>query len=265
MLPVNWPAPPHIRALFTTRAGGHSVSPFDSLNLGDHVGDAAQAVAANRLVLAQAIGAKPVFMRQIHGTHVAELQADTPDGTQADACITYEPGLACTIMVADCLPVLFTNTHGTAVAAAHAGWRGLAGEPGRDGVLEAVFKRFSALAFVNTAQAAIEKIANETLTWLGPCIGPRAFEVGSEVRTAFVAHNAQAAQCFKPHGPDKWLADLPSLARQRLAALGIKQIYGNDGTDAWCTVANPSQFFSHRRDAAVLGSTGRMAACIWRV
>ena len=268
MLPVDWPAPPNIRALFTIRAGGHSVPPFDSLNLGDHVSDAVQAVAANRQVLAQAIRARPVFLRQIHGAHVLVLQNDTPDGTQADACLTSLPNLACTIMVADCLPVLFTNTHGTAVAAAHAGWRGLVGEPGVGGVLEAVFKHFGALALENTAQAAINNVANQTLVWLGPCIGPKAFEVGNEVRTAFMAHETQAEQHFTPHGPGKWLADLPALARQRVAALGLNvatQVFGNDGSDAWCTVANPSKFFSHRRDAAVRGSTGRMAACIWRV
>ncbi len=264
LLQPQWPAPNGVRATFTTRIGGHSVAPYDSLNLGDHVGDAPQAVSANRSALAQSMGARPVFLQQVHGVQVAHLDHNTPDGTQADACITTERAVACTIMVADCLPVLFTNRLGSVVAAAHAGWRGLAG-----GVLEAVFERFSLSAQVNTAQAATNSIANDVIAWLGPCIGPQAFEVGAEVREAFVAHDAAAAGLFMPSAQaGKWLADLPGLARQRLVALGLNpqtQLFGNDGSAAWCTVSNPSRFFSHRRDAARLGGSGRMAACIWRV
>lgn len=250
----QWPAPASVRAVCTTRAGGHSAPPYDSLNLGDHVGDDTQAVGANRAVLAQALGAQPVFLRQVHGAGVAELNVHTPQGTEADACFTRESGVACAIMVADCLSLLFTDTQGSFVAAAHAGWRGLAGKGGV-GVLEAVFKHFSASSLSGQAQGATEIIA-----WLGPCIGPAAFEVGPEVKTAFEAHDPRAAACFRPAAtPGKWLADLPALARQRLAALGIHRVYGNDGSPVWCTVSQPSRFFSHRRD----GVSGRLAACIW--
>ena len=274
----EWPAPAHVHALFTTRAGGASQAPYHHLNLGDHVGDDPAAVQANRRVLQAALesttpGARPVFLQQVHGAKVAALHAALPDGACADACLSTTPGLACTIMVADCLPVLLTDTQGTVVAAAHAGWRGLAGEGGV-GVLEAVFMDFSALALAGKALPAIESIANQglesaatlaprTLAWLGPCIGPQAFEVGEEVRAAFCAHDAAAAQHFQAHGPGKYLADLAGLARQRLRALGITQIFGNDGSPGWCTVSQPSRFFSHRRDALALGGSGRMAACIW--
>jgi polyphenol oxidase len=252
----DWPAPPGVRALCSTRSGGVSLAPYDSLNLGDHVGDDPLAVAENRARLAQQLGAHPVFLKQVHGTHTIPLTADTPDGCEADACVTDQPGVACTIMVADCLPLLFTNTQGTVVAAAHAGWRGL-----NDGVIEQCVERFRALAGVNTAQPAIKNVANEILVWLGPCIGPTAFEVGPEVREAFVARNREAGQHFVPQPSGKYLANLPALARQRLAALGITEIYGNDGSTPWCTVSNPQYFFSHRRDRV----SGRFAACIWRV
>ena len=251
------------------------------MNLGDHVGDDAHHVAQNRALLRDAIDVSPVFLTQVHGSRVVHLgqQAMTampggphpvaalsdvqnPQGrqgehgshaVQADACITQHPGVACTIMVADCLPVLLTNRHGTVVGAAHAGWRGLAGGPGpeKSGVLEAVYRRLRPLA------------AQDILVWLGPCIGPGKFEVGSDVRDAFVAQDASAQTMFRPCGPGKWLADLAGLARQRLRALGIEAIYGNDGGPEWCTASNPSRFFSHRRDALVLGGGGRMAACIW--
>jgi polyphenol oxidase len=237
----DWPAPPHVRAVCSTRAGGVSHGPYESLNLGDHVGDASEAVAQNRGRFAAAIGARPVFLQQVHGPHVIALDAHASDGTQADSCFTRERGIACTIMVADCLPVLFTDEQGSVVAAAHAGWRGLAG-----GVLEAV---------VHEMGVAPESL----LAWLGPCIGPEAFEVGGEVRAAFESQAASAAAMFRSHGADKWLADLPGLARQRLQALGITRLYGNDGTREWCTVSNPSRFFSHRRD----GVSGRLAASVW--
>ena len=267
----DWPAPASVRAVFTTRAGGVSKPPFDSMNLGSHVGDQPQAVTANRARLEQAIGAQAVFLNQVHGCQAQVLQLDTPDGLSADACLTTQRQLACTIMVADCLPVLLTTRDGRVVAAAHAGWRGLAG--GADeggvvgqGVLESVYASFSALAQAGRASSAIETIA-----WLGPCIGPGAFEVGEEVRAAFASVQPEAARFFVPAGKGKYLADLPALARLRLRALSITQVYGNDGSAAWCTVSQSSRFFSHRRDAGAFGNgfsngfgtTGRMAACIW--
>jgi hypothetical protein len=234
----------------TTRSGGRSVAPYDSLNLGDHVGDDALAVGANRAALAHAIGAHPVFLRQVHGSHTVELGRHSAHGTEADACYTRLRGVACTIMVADCLPVLLTDRQGSFVAAAHAGWRGLAGGHGA-GVLESVLHELDPVG---------ARRASDLLVWLGPCIGPQAFEVGLEVKAAFEAHDPQAAACFRPaQAPGKWLADLSALARQRLRKLGIMQVYGNDGSAAWCTVTNPSSFFSHRRDRI----SGRLAACIW--
>lgn len=266
----DWPAPANVRAVFTTRAGGVSRPPFDSMNLGSHVGDQPEAVATNRALLQQAIGAKTGFLNQVHGSEAQVLQLDTSDGLAADACLTTQRQLACTIMVADCLPVLLTTRDGRVVAAAHAGWRGLVGGAesadgggvGGQGVLEAVYASFSAMAQAGRASSAIETIA-----WLGPCIGPDAFEVGEEVRAAFVQVQPEAARFFVTAGQGKYLADLPALARLRLRALGVTQVYGNDGSAAWCTVSQPSRFFSHRRDAGAFGNgfgtTGRMAACIW--
>ena len=263
----DWPAPPGVQALCTTRMGGVSAAPYDSLNLGTHVGDDPAAVQVNRQRLQAALqGARPVFLNQVHGNGVAHLDHYTPDGTEADACITAAPGVACTIMVADCLPVLLAHTSGTVVAAAHAGWRGLAGVQGQ-GVLESVFKRFEALGHTQKAQSAIktEAFAQNTLAWLGPCIGPTAFEVGAEVRAAFCDANPAAHACFTASGTaGKYLCDLAGLARLRLRALGIERIDGNDSTAPWCTVRNASRFFSHRRDTAALGGSGRFAACIWR-
>jgi polyphenol oxidase len=260
----DWPAPSGVHAVFTSRQGGFSALPFDSLNLGDHVGDEPEKVAANRVALQSAIGSRPVFLKQVHGIAVLALDADRADGQVADACVTSERRIACTIMVADCLPVLFTNEDGSVVAAAHAGWRGLAGAQAGKGVLESVYESFSALAQVNRAPAAMKIIA-----WLGPCIGPSAFEVGAEVKAAFELSQPQASLFFQPMGSEKYLADLAGLARHRLTALGVTDVYGNDGSPAWCTVSNPSRFFSHRRDAGVggngFGSTGRMAAAVWRV
>lgn len=249
----QWPAPARVRAVCTTRAGGTSVAPWNSLNLGTHVGDAAAAVQHNRAVLQSALGVRPVFMEQVHGTQMQSLVPGMADGCVADAAVTRLPRLVCTVMVADCLPVLLCDTEGQQVAALHAGWRGLAGQ-GSVGVLDAGLRSFSALAPVKSGKKAIKIIA-----WLGPCIGPDAFEVGDEVRTAFVEHTPQAAACFRPLGDGKWLADLAGLARQRLRALGVTDIYGNDGSAPWCTVGNPLRFFSHRRDRV----SGRQAACIW--
>ena len=251
----QWPAPGNVRAVCTTRAGGVSAGSYASLNLGTHVGDDPLAVAQNRTLLAQAMGAKPVFLNQVHGTHMLALETDSVDGQDADGAFTTHTGVACSVMVADCLPILLCDTQGRQVAAVHAGWRGLAGANGQ-GVLEEIYKQFRPLALEEPAQAATKVVA-----WLGPCIGPTVFEVGAEVRAAFVATSAQAADCFVPQPGGKWLANLPALARQRLRALGIDAVYGNDGSAQWCTVANPSRFFSHRRDRV----SGRLAACIWRV
>ena len=289
----HWPVPAQVHAVCTTRRGGVSHAPYDSMNLGDHVGDDVVNVGKNRAQLHKAIQATPVFLQQVHGVKVIQhgVQAiqfnqagqpgeATPHGSQADACITQRAGVACTIMVADCLPVLFANKAGNVVGAAHAGWRGLAGLNGL-GVLETSFRQYETLALAGIACIDTKSIAkaspgkdslkvslkvsmaNEMLVWLGPCIGPQKFEVGGEVRDAFVLHDPSAQSMFAPLGHGKWLADLAGLARLRLRALGITQIYGNDGSRAWCTASNPSRFFSHRRDAQVLGGSGRMAACIW--
>lgn len=265
----HWPAPAHIHALCTSRAGGVGVAPYDSLNLGDHVGDVPQAVQTNRQRLQAALQAntpqvqtQAVFLRQVHGVQTIYLTAGLHDGHCADACITTAVGPVCTIMVADCLPVLFTDLQGRAVAAAHAGWRGLA-----DGVLESVWQAFcTALLGPNDTPVAQQVLAQSTLAWLGPCIGPTAFEVGAEVQQAFCAHHPAAAAHFQQQTGQqgKYLADLAALARQRLQSLGITHIYGNDSSPGWCTVNNPSRFFSHRRDAVTLGGSGRMAVCIWR-
>lgn len=249
----QWPAPAGVRAVCTTRAGGVSAPPYDTLNLGTHVGDDAACVARNRGLLQAALGARPVFLNQVHGARMQALGLQTPDGLEADGAFTRERGVACTMMVADCLPILLCDTRGTMVAAVHAGWRGLAGSGGV-GVVEEIQRHFLAQAPAESAQTAIELIA-----WLGPCIGPQAFEVGSEVRDAFIAAAPQAATCFQPLPGGKWLADLPALARQRLRAVGVAQVYGNDGSPGWCTVGNPLRFFSHRRDRV----SGRQVACIW--
>ena len=182
-----------------------------------------------------------------------ELTIGTQDGCPADGAFTRERGLACTIMVADCLPILLCDRRGTTVAAVHAGWRGLAGVDGK-GVLEVIYEQFITLAPVQYACDATELIA-----WLGPCIGPEAFEVGADVVKAFTGGSQQTVQCFKPQANGKWFADLPALARHRLGALGVTQVFGNDSSPPWCTVGNPSRFFSHRRDRV----SGRQAACIW--
>jgi YfiH family protein len=193
-----------------------------------------------------------VFLSQVHGVDVAELHAATPDGTIADACITQAPHVACTIMVADCLPLLFTDDAGQVVAAAHAGWRGLAA-----GVLEQTVHAVCTQAGVTSAQIRV---------WLGPCIGPEAFEVGDDVCVALTSGDAvdpaQAQRFFKPHlsHAGKWWADLAGLARLRLQALGVTAVAGNDSTSEWCTVHQTSRLFSYRRD----GVTGRFAVCIWR-
>ena len=248
----EWPAPPAVGAVFSTRLGGVSLAPFDSLNLGDHVGDETAAVAVNRQRFTSATGAEPVFMRQPHGIHSADLDLWAPgDQPSADACTTAIAGRACTVMVADCLALLFCDTQGRAVGAAHAGWRGLAA-----GVVESC---------VRALRDRLGDAGAPILAWLGPCIGQAAFEVGDEVRQAFVQHDAPSSAFFEAGTvAGKWQADLAGLARRRLALAGVHGVFGNDGGAEWCTVRDDSRFFSHRRDAARLGSTGRMAASIWR-
>jgi polyphenol oxidase len=236
--------------LMTTRQGGTSQPPFDSLNLGDHVGDAPPAVAANRLLLQKQLGVRPVFLKQVHGTCCIQIDADTPDGLEADACVTTDPSVACTIMVADCLPVLFWNGSGTAVGAAHAGWRGFVGAGGVN-VLEATIHELRGLSTPREPLHA----------WLGPCIGFEQFEVGAEVAVHFDDAFKRAI------GGEKWLVDLAGAARHQLLTLGIAALSGNDGLPYWCTVANQRDFFSHRRDSKLSGNpsrmTGRMAASIF--
>ena len=247
---MNWALPAGVQAVCTTRIGGVSQAPFDGFNLGDHVQDDPHAVAQNRALLqAQLGGARPVFLNQVHGVQVVQLTSLTPQGTKADACFTQEPHVACTIMVADCLPLLFTDEAGHVVAAAHAGWRGLAA-----GVIEQTVRAMCSASGITPAQVRV---------WLGPCIGPDAFEVGNDVREVFTAQgDAAMAHYFKPHPTHlgKYLADLAGLARGRLHRMGIDAIAGNDSTSEWCTVAQRSRLFSFRRD----GVTGRFGVCIWR-
>ncbi|MEP7298793.1 MAG: peptidoglycan editing factor PgeF [Burkholderiales bacterium] len=232
-----------VGALMTTRAGGVSSAPFDRLNLRAAVGDDPLAVWQNQRIVEQAIGATPVYLNQVHGRGVVRVTAaDALPGApvrDADASVTTEPGIACTVQVADCLPVLFAAPGGRAVGAAHAGWRGLA-----LGVLAA------------TVQAVCEAAAcepGELKAWLGACIGPAQFEVGADVLEAFGA--GPGSPHFRPRAPGKWLADLPALGRDRLQAAGVREISGG----GWCTVSDPSRFFSFRRDRV----TGRMAALVW--
>lgn len=232
----DWPAPANVRALQTLRDGGSSPAPWNSFNLGDHVGDDAARVAANRARLRTELPGEPCWLRQVHGVEVVDV-AQVAAGTEADAAYATQAGQVCVVMTADCLPVLFCNRQGTVVAAAHAGWRGLLA-----GVLE------------NTL-AAMHCPPGEVMAWLGPAIGPDNFEVGDEVRSAFVAHDAAAGEAFRPQAGGKWLADLYALARRRLNAAGVVAIHGG----GLCTVADAGRFFSYRRD----GVTGRMASLIW--
>jgi polyphenol oxidase len=241
----GWQAP-GVGALMTTRHGGVSQGPFESLNLRDGLGDDPQAVRQNKALLHGAIGAQPVFLNQVHGAQVVRLfEADAaPDAPvhTADASVTTEPGVACTAQVADCLPVLFAAPNARAVGAAHAGWRGLA-----LGVLEATLASVCELADCAPAELKV---------WLGACIGPRQFEVGPDVLEAFGASTTgDDSELFVHHTPGKWLANLPQLARARLRAAGVQAISGGE----WCTVEDSSRFFSFRRDRV----TGRMAAAIW--
>lgn len=233
----DWPAPAGIRALVTTRAGGVSSGPHGSFNLGLKAGDDAAAVMQNRARLQTLLPQPPRWLAQVHGSRVVD--ADTLDEVpEADASVAANPGTVCTIMIADCLPVLFCDRAGRCVGAAHAGWRGLAG-----GVL------------ANTV-ARMPAAPADLITWIGPGIGPEAFEVGDDVWQAFCAGHPENADAFRRHTPGKWLCDLPALARKALQRAGVASIHGG----GLCTYSDPQRFYSYRRD----GVTGRMAALVWR-
>jgi len=232
----DWPAPASVKALITTRSGGVSKGPYASLNLGLRTGDDPQAVAANRDQLNSLLPQPPRWLRQVHGASVVE--ADSLAGLpEADAGIARRSGTVCAVLVADCIPVLLADRAGTTVAIAHAGWRGLAA-----GIIENTARRM-----------AVDP--RGLIAYLGPGIGPGAFEVGADVRDAFVARDAEAAAAFTPHTAGKWLADLFLLARQRLRRAGVPEIHGG----ALCTYSDARRFFSYRREP----TTGRMAALIW--
>jgi YfiH family protein len=242
----DWPAPANVKALQTTRQGGISAAPYDMLNLGLHVGDDPVRVNRNRQLLAPFMPSEPVWLEQTHGTVVANADA-AACRVQADACIARQRGSVCVVMTADCLPVLLCDEDGTVVGAVHAGWKGLAA-----GVIEATVKEMGV-------------DPHKLLAWFGPAIGPEAFEVGEDVRAAFMAHDAQAAAAFKPTPSplmgegggegEKYHADIYLLARQRLDALGVTRVFGGN----YCTYHQKDRFFSYRRD----GVTGRMGTFIW--
>lgn len=236
----QWPLPSGVAACSSTRNGGVSAAPWDSLNLGDRCGDLSGHVEENRRRLCKAahMPNAPVWLEQVHGTRVLKLDGTVPADCKADASWTNRPGTICAVMTADCLPVLFCNADGTEVAAAHAGWRGLCA-----GVLESTVACFN------------DKPEN-IIAWMGPAIGPQAFEVGAEVRAAFMAQAPEAESAFNAKG-DKFLGNLYLLARQRLANIGVRQVYGGER----CTYTEQRTFFSWRRD----GTTGRMASFIWLI
>lgn len=236
----GWPAPANVHALQTTRHGGVSLAPYNNFNLGDHVQDDPIHVAHNRQLLSRFVPSEPVWMNQVHGINVVDAaNADcVPD---ADASITSRRNAVCVIMTADCLPILLCDKAGTVVASVHAGWRSLC-----EGVIEATVRKMPA-------------DSNQLMAWLGPAIGPQAFEVGSEVRAQFIAKDTQAEIAFKPQSNDKWLADIYKLATQRLNNLGISQIYGGGQQENYCTFNDEQRFFSFRRN----NLTGRMATLIW--
>lgn len=239
MITPQWSIPTNVKAASTTRHGGCSLMPFASLNLGTHVGDDLETVVENRRQLTEALALPraPFWLNQVHGTDVVALSAKhEPTHNSYDAAYTNEAGQVCVVMTADCLPILFCSAQGDEVAVAHAGWRSLC-----YGVIENTLKHF---------KAPREEIA----VWLGPAIGPAKFEVGAEVRTAFIQQAAQAESAFLPYG-EKYLANIYQLARQRLAAEGVLNVSGGE----YCTVTDENRFFSYRRD----GQTGRMATLIW--
>lgn len=238
----------------TTREGGVSQAPWNTLNLGDHVGDSPEHVNTNRARMDAAMGAKAIYLRQVHGANGIAIDAQTPSNSAADVAWTTQAGVACTMMVADCLPILVCHPHVKWVSAAHAGWRGLAGTEG--------------VGVVDTLASAVQAqglAPEDCLAWLGPCIGPTAFEVGPEVKAAFdsQASHFSSNLHFVPKPQGKYGADLAGLARSRLQLAGFKNLYGNDSSLGWCTFSQTSKYHSHRRDSALLGSSGRMAASVW--
>ncbi len=249
LIQPEWPAPANVHAVTTTRQGGVSQAPFHSLNLASHVGDQLTMVASNRARLVNALSLsqklllkEPYWLNQVHGTNVVSLDMPPKNVPEADASTATQPGKVCAVLTADCLPVLFCDQKGTQVAAAHAGWRGLA-----SGVLEATV-------------ASFQVPADQIIAWLGPAIGPQAFEVGDEVRAAFIAADSGTtessfAESFTKSRVGHWYADLYQLARQRLMQVGVNAVYGGDH----CTFNEDKTFFSFRRD----GSTGRMASLVW--
>lgn len=233
---VDWPAPSHVKTFISCRKGGVSEVPFNSFNLGDHVGDDPQAVTSNRALLSQFLPQAPIWLQQVHGIEVVEAQQENV-GKAADASYSQQSGQVCAVLTADCLPVLFCDRQGTQVAAAHAGWRGLL-----DGILEVTVNTFSD--------------SSSLLVYLGPAIGPNAFEVGPEVKEAFCRKDKEFICAFKPsQNPGKWMANLYQLAKMTLATQGVTHVYGGEA----CTYSEASEYFSYRRD----GQTGRMASCIW--
>jgi YfiH family protein len=248
-----WDAPAWVGAWMTTREGGQGVPPYDGFNLADHVGDDPAVVAQHRAQLAAHVQRPLALLRQVHGHAVCQRGLhNLSQQPQADAQFTRERGLALAIGVADCLPVLWAHRQVPVVAASHAGWRGLAA-----GVLERTLAHM-AQAIGQTPEACAAQCA----VWLGPCIGPTAFEVGAEVVNA-LQPMPPAVGTPHPARPGRWLLNLPALARQRLQRLGVAQPQGNDGSDPWCTVGNRARYFSHRRDGTAQGGTGRMLACVW--
>ena len=239
VLVPQWPAPATVHAAFTLRTGGVSTAGFESLNVGMHVGDAPDAVAENRrrVRVQLDLPQEPAWIEQVHGVEVYDIDTTAQSAPRADAVIARSAGRICAVQVADCVPVLFAARNGAAVAAAHAGWRGLAA-----GVLEATVTRLG-----------IDP--GRLMAWLGPAIGPAHFEVGEEVRAAFVEKDRAAAHAFTANARGRWQCDLRALARQRLSRLGIAAVFGG----GWCTFADRERFFSHRRD----GPCGRMAALVW--
>jgi len=238
MIIPNWQVPNNVKAYTTTRKGGVSIAPYDSFNLADHVDDNPEHVKINRQLLKTNLHLpnEPIWLKQVHSTtSVIANQENT--GQCADAVYSYEKNTVCVVMTADCLPVLLTNQQGNMVAAIHAGWRGLAG-----GILETTLQQLNV-------------ISEDVIVWLGPAISGKAFEVGDEVRTAFIDFLPQAEHAFIPTRAGHWLADLYLLAKQRLNQQGITQIYGGE----FCTYTDESRFYSYRRDK----QTGRMASLIW--
>ena len=239
----DWPVPARVAAVVTTRNGGVSTGRYASLNLGAASatrasGDAPDAVAGNRALVRALLPAEPTWLAQVHGTSVHAADASTLDAPPvADAAVTRTPDVVLAVQSADCLPVLLADREGAAIAIAHAGWRGLAA------------------GVVDNAVRALAVAPERVVAWLGPAIGPDAFEVGADVRDAFVAADARTDAAFRPKGPDKWWADLYALARQRLARCGVRDVHGGGA----CTYSEPARFFSYRRD----GDTGRMVALLW--